>query len=201
MSIDPYEWTIRDPLEETVPDPVVRRRRLSDGRRRAVEASALILLVPGLLVTQWIDDHHQAQNLQPHETVAVVRRGAIGSLGHLQLRLLGRDAKSPPRSATTPAGAVHLTLLLVMRPLDAQGVKDADLVAYSVRDRAGHVWTALGTYGGVGSDTKPQVGVPLQVTVTANVPERLVSSVVLEARRGSLAPVDGRSTRVLRFAH
>jgi hypothetical protein len=59
MSHDPLEWTVRDPLEETSPDPIPRRRRLSDGWRHAIEVVALILLVPGLLAAEWVDGAKQ----------------------------------------------------------------------------------------------------------------------------------------------
>src|SRR4051812_32023168 len=102
MTYDPLEWTVRDPLEETVPDPVERRRRLSDGRRRAVEAVVLVLLVPAFLTAQWIDNAHQARNFpaqskKVQEKVTVVRRGGTGVLGRVRLRLLGRDTTGPLR--------------------------------------------------------------------------------------------------------
>jgi hypothetical protein len=198
MTIDPYEWTVRDPLEETVPDPIVRRPRLSDGWRRAVEVSALLVLVPGLLIAQWLDRGHDNNKSNPPDQVTVVPRGGTGTLGHLRLRLIGRDVTSPLKSATTPAGAVRLRLVIEIRPMDAQGAKVAQFVGYSVRDRAGHVWTAVPSLGG--SDNKPVAGVPMQAIISADLPERLVSSVVLEARQSIGAQ---RPTRVpvLRFAH
>jgi hypothetical protein len=97
MTDDPMEWTIRDPLEETVPDPIERRRRLSTGRRRAIEAVALAVIGPGFLVGQWIDDAHQARGFPPaHERVTVIGRGGNGTLGHVRLRLLGRDPALRP---------------------------------------------------------------------------------------------------------
>jgi hypothetical protein len=202
MTIDPYEWTVRDPLEETVPDAVVRRKRLSDGWRRALEASALIVLAPGLLIAQWLDRGHDNDKAQPPEQVTVVPRGGTGTLGHLRIRLLGRDVTAPVKSATTPAGAVQLRLVIEVRPMDAQAAKVAQFVAYSVRDRAGHVWSASSLLPNSGSSTddKPAPGVPLSATVTANVPERLVSSVVLEARQATMGMARGRP-QVLRFAH
>jgi hypothetical protein len=198
MTIDPYEWTVRDPLEETVPDPVVRPQRLSDGWRRTLEASALLVLVPGLLIAQWLDRGHNNDISKPPDQVTVVPRGGTGTLGHLRMRMFGRDVSGPPRSATTPAGAVQLRLVLEVRPMDAQGAKVAQFVAYSVRDRAGHVWTAFPLLGD--PDNKPAAGVPMQVIVTANLPERLVSSVVLEARQSTGAARPARP-QVLRFAH
>lgn len=198
MTYDPYEWTIRDPLEETVPDPIPRRKRLSGGRRRAIEVAALVLLIPGLIAAEWIDNDHQARQWQTHERVTVVRRGATGTLGHVRLRLLGRDTTGKPASEGAPAGAVNLKLVVVVRPLDAQGVKDVDAVGYTLRDRTGHVWSAAGSSD---PDQKPQAGVDGQVTVTAMVPGRLVNSVVLEARPGGLTRKGPGPTPVLRFAH
>ena len=198
MNLDPYETTARDPLEETVPDPIERKKRLSPGLRRAVEACALLVMLPGLLVARWIDDSDQALQWQPREHVTVVRRGGTGTLGHTQWRFIGRDATVALRSRTTPAGAVKLTLLLEVRALDAQGVKDANEISYQVRDRAGHIWTGTDE---TGADDLV-VGARTPVTVTATVPERLVSSVVLEAgqdpfaRRRREAPVE-----LLLFAH
>jgi hypothetical protein len=207
MTYDPLEWTVRDPLEDTVPDPVERRPRLSDGRRRAIEAAALALLVPGLLVAQWIDDSHQARHFRAQgapgpEKVTVVSRGGTGTLGRVRLRLLGRDTTGPPRDTTTPAGAVNLKLVVQVRPLDARHAKDdVDGLAYSVRDRGGHVWSAGGTYD---RDRPPAAGAETQVTVTATVPERLASAVVLEVRPSELeqGQAQGKGPApVLRFAH
>ena len=199
MTYDPLEWTVRDPLEDTVPDPVPRRKRLSDGRRRAIEVAALLLLIPALLATEWIDDDHQARNWQTHERVTVVRRGGIATLGHVRLRLLGRDTTGSTTREATPSGAVTLKLVVVVRPLDAQGVKDVDRVDYTVRDRAGHVWSAGGSSD---PDVKPQVGTDGQVTVTAQVPGNLINTVVLEARPGGLLSQKAPGpTPVLRFAH
>jgi hypothetical protein len=198
MTYDPLEWTVRDPLEETVPDPVPRRRRLSDGRRRAVEVTALLLLAPGLLAAQWIDNVHQTRQWQTHERVTVVRRGGTGTLGRIQLRLLGRDVTGALKGATTPAGAVSLKLVVAARPLDAQGVKGINTLGFTVRDRAGHVWSASGSSD---RDRTPAVGADTQLTVTTSVPERLVSSVVLEVRPGALGQKRADPTPVLRFAH
>lgn len=198
MSHDPLEWTIRDPLEETSPDPIPRRRRLSDGWRHAIEVVALILLVPGLLAAEWVDGSKQSRQWQTKERVTVVRRGGTGTVGHVRLRLLGRDTTGALKSSTTPAGAVSLKLVVTARPLDAQGVKGIDILGFTVRDRAGHVWTAFGT---TDRDRTKAVGTDTEVTVTATVPERLVSSVVLEARPGGLASKGPGATPVLRFAH
>jgi hypothetical protein len=198
MTYDPLEWTVRDPLEETVPDPIPRRKRLSDGRRRALEVGALVLVVPGFLTAEWIDNDHQARQWQTHERVTVVRQGGTGTLGHVRLRLLGRDTTGKPSSEGAPAGSVQLKLVVVVRPLDAQGVKDVDTVGYTVRDRAGHVWSAGGSPD---PDLKPRAGADSQVTVLAMVPGHLVNSVVLEARPGGLAQKGPGPTPVLRFAH
>jgi hypothetical protein len=198
MTYDPMEWTVRDPLEETVPDPVPRRRRLSGGRRRAVEVTALVLLIPGLLAAQWVDERKQSRQWQVNERVTVVRRGGTGTLGHIQLRLLGRDTTGALRGSTTPAGAVNLKLVVTARPLDAKAVKDLKILGFTVRDRAGHVWSAFGSSD---PERTPAVGADTQLTVTASVPERLVSSVVLEARPGGLKTQGGPVTPVLRFAH
>jgi hypothetical protein len=198
MSHDPLEWTIRDPLEETSPDPVPRRRRLSDGRRYAIEVIALVLLVPGLLAAEWADGAKQSRQWQTNERVTVVRRGGTGTVGHVRLRLLGRDTTGALKSSTTPAGGVRLKLVVTARPLDAQGVKGIDIIGFTVRDRAGHVWTAFGT---TDRDRTKAVGTDIEVTVTATVPERLVSSVVLEARPGGSASKGPGATPVLRFAH
>jgi hypothetical protein len=205
MTYDPLEWTVRDPLEETVPDPVERRRRLSDGKRRAVEAVALVLLMPAFLTVQWIDDAHQARNFPSQdkkgpEKVTVVRRGGTGVLGRVRLRLLGRDTTGPQRDGATPAGGANLKLVVQVRPLDARHAKDdVDGLMYSVRDHDGHVWSAGGTYD---RDRPPAAGAETQVTVLATVPERLVSAVVLEVRPPP--PEQGprpRTVPVLRFAH
>jgi hypothetical protein len=198
MSYDPLEWTTRDPLEETSPDPVPRRRRLSDGRRYAIEMIALVLLVPGLLATEWADGAKQSRQWQTNERVTVVRRGGTGTVGHVRLRLLGRDTTGALKSSTTPAGAVNLKLVMTARPLDAQGVKGIDTLGFTVRDRAGHVWSA---FGATDRDHTKAVGTDIEVTVTATVPERLVSSVVLEARPGGPASKGPGATPVLRFAH
>ena len=197
MSYDPLEWTVRDPLEETVPDPVEPGRRRS-GRRRAVELVALLVLAPALVATQWVDNRHQSRPYQTRERVTVVRRGGTGTLNGVQLRLLGRDTTGAPRSSGTPAGAVTLKLVLQARPLDAKAAKNVDILGYSVRDRAGHVWSASGS---TDPDRKPQAGVPAQVTVTVAVPGQLVSSVVLEVRPGGLTRHGPAPTPVLRFAH
>src|SRR5262249_16245759 len=119
---DPYESTTRDPrvpgtrdpLEDTVPDalqPVdARARRPEDaaasrakgGRRgrRLIETAALLVLAPGLLAVQWIDDSRQAAHLQPPERGTTVRRGQTGVLGHAEWRMLGRDTTAPTRSST-----------------------------------------------------------------------------------------------------
>jgi hypothetical protein len=197
MTYDPLEWTVRDPLEDTVPDPV-ERGRTSLARRRAVEVAALLLLAPGLLTAQWIDNRHQSRPYQTREQVTVVRRGGTGTLGHIQLRLLGRDTTGAPKTGTTPTGAVSLKLVVQARPLDAKAVKDMDTLGFTMRDRAGHVWSASGA---TDRDQKPAVGAPSQVTITAAVPEHVVSSVVLEIRPGTLARHGPAPTPVLRFAH
>jgi hypothetical protein len=196
MTHDPMEWTVRDPLEETVPDPVGRRRRLSDGRRRAVELVAVLVLVPALLAAEWVDNRHQSRGYQTRERVTVVRRGGTGTIGHLQLRLLGRDTTGSPKSDI--AGAVAVKLVLQARPLDAQAAKDLGAVGFSMRDRAGHVWSA---FGSTDPDNKPVAGTTAQVTVLTDVPARLVNSVVLEARPGMFARKGTAPTPVLRFAH
>ncbi len=199
MTYDPMEWTVRDPLEETVPDPVERGRRLGGGRRRAIEAAALVLLVPGFLTAQWIDNDHQSRQWQTRERVTVVARGGTGALGRVRLRLLGRDGAEAPKSTTAPAGSARLKLIVAAQPLDAQGVKQLPTIGYTVRDRAGHVWSAGGA---TDPARKPAVGTVSQVTVTATVPQGLLSSVVLEARPGGLgAPKGPGPTPVLRFAH
>jgi hypothetical protein len=199
MSYDPMEWTVRDPLEETVPDPVERPRRLRGRRRRAVEATALVLLVPGFLTVQWIDDVHQSRPWQTRERVTVVARGGTGTLGRVRLRMLGRDAATAHPDPGAPAGSVQLKLIIAAQPLDAQGVKQLPAIAYAVRDRAGHVWAAGGL---TDRDVKPAAGVASQVSVLATVPQAVVTSVVLEARPGGQAQ-RGSSTPVpvLRFAH
>jgi hypothetical protein len=191
---DPYEMITRDPLEETAPDPVDRTPRISRARRRAIEVCALIVLAPALLAVGWVDDKHQASHYEPQEHVTVVPHGGTGTLGHLQLKVAGRDATAGTRSSS---GAVVLTLIVELRPLDAQGAKDSQSVTYTVRDRDGHSWSAAGLPSG---DHDPAVGATTQVKVTASVPQRLFSSVVLEARAGTQARAAG-NVRVLRFAH
>jgi hypothetical protein len=198
MTYDPMEWTVRDPLEDTVPDPIERGRRLSDGKRRAVELTALVVLVPGLLATQWIDNQHQGRQYQTRERVTVVPRGGTGTLGHLRLRLLGRDTTGPSKSTGAPAGSARLKLVVNVRPFDAQGVKDVDTLGFTVRDRDGHVWSAAGSPD---RDQKASAGADTQVSVTATVPERVVSAVVLEVRPGGLVRKTSGPTPVLRFAH
>lgn len=206
MTYDPLEWTVRDPLEETVPDPIERRPRLSDGRRRAIEVAALVLLVPGFLTAQWIDDAHQARGLRAPgnpgtEHLTVISRGGTGTLGRVRVRLLGRDTTGRLKDSSTPAEAVNLKLVVQVRPLEARNAKrDVEGLNFTMRDRDGHVWSAAGSYD---RDRPPTVGTETQVTVTATVPERLVSAVVLEVRppqsvstRNGKAPVP-----VLRFAH
>ncbi len=186
--------TTRDPMEETVPDPVGRTPRT--GRKRAIEACALLILAPGMLAVGWVDHSRQARTYTPEEHVTVVPHGGTGTLGRVRLKVAGRDATAP---ATATAGAVTLTLVVEVRPLDAQGAKDSQAVTYSVRDRDGHTWSAGGVPAG-GHD--PVAGVTTQVKVTASVPQRLVSSVVLEARTGGSGLSGGHGqVRVLRFAH
>lgn len=197
MTLDPYEVTARDPLEDTVPDPVVRPPRLTRGQRRAVEAGALLVLLAGLSVVRWIDDVDQVKRVDPPDQVTVVPHGATGTLGHVQYRLAGRDATAAPKSTTAPTGAAKLTLVLNVRPLDAQGVKNAKIVTYDVRDHSGHIWTATGLPD---LDHDPVAGTTAPVTVTAEVPERLLNSVVLEVRQ-RLGQAGRGSMQVLRFAH
>jgi hypothetical protein len=199
MTYDPMEWTMRDPLEETVPDPIERRRRPSSGSRRAIEVAAVVLLVPGFLTVQWIDTDHQSRGSEPEERVTVVRRGATATLDRVRLRLLGRDATESSKSSGAPAGSAHLKLIVDAQPLDAQGVKQLSAIAYTVRDRAGHVWSAGGS---TDPDRDPAVGTVSQVSVTATVPAGLVNSVVLEARPGGLTTrKPSGPAPVLRFAH
>src|SRR5256885_6576136 len=136
-----YETTTPDPLESTAPDPV--RRRMPAGRRRAIEAWALAVLVPAVLVTYWIDGRHLGRGFDPPERVTVVPRGAAATIGHTRWRMLGRVAKGDPLS-TPPPGSAQLTLLLQVNVLDAQGVKDATNVSFQVRDGDGHIWDAEG---------------------------------------------------------
>jgi hypothetical protein len=189
-----------DPLETTVPDLVMRpRRRLSPRRRRMVEAGAFVALAAGYLTAQWIDHVQQASSSWTRpEKVTVVRQGSTGVLGRSQWRMLGRDATAPPRSSLTPAGAVRLTLVLEVRPLDAQGVKDAKAAAYQVRDPQGHIWSALGVLG-IGKD--PIAGSTTRVTVTTDVPVRAASTVLLEVRSGGSDASGKGPIRLLRFAH
>lgn len=201
---DPLEWTVRDPLEDTVPDPVERRRRMSDGTRRALEVAALIVLVPGFLATQWVDDGHQARNYHAQgeyglETLTVVPRGGTATLDRVRLKLLGRDATGAPRDDTMPAGAVRLRLVLQVQPLDADHAKnDVQGLNYTVRDRDGHVWSAGGLYD---TDNPPVAGAAGQVKVLATVPESAVSSVVLEVRPPASERRKAARPPVLRFAH
>ncbi|MCO6011757.1 hypothetical protein NE236_43105 [Actinoallomurus purpureus] len=192
---DPYEATMRDPLEDTAPDPLGRGKRTRGRRRRAVEAVALLVLAPGLIVVRWIDDSHQAAALQPAEHITVVRRGQTGLLGGAQWRVLGRDTTAPEKDATTPAGAVRLKLIVEVRPLDAQGVKNATATEYQLRDGAGHVWTGLP----LGAD--PVAGRTSRIAVTSDIPARLVSSVVLEISQKSSAWTRRSSLHGLVFEH
>ncbi|MEV5704609.1 hypothetical protein [Actinoallomurus sp. NPDC052274] len=190
-----------DPLETTVPDPVMRRRpRLSPGRRRMVEAGAFAVLATAYLVAEWTDHVHQASSTWTRpEKVSVVRFGTPGVLGRAEWRMLGQDGAASAKSRLAPPGAVHLTLLLQVHPLDAQGVKDAKGAAFQVRDPQGHIWTA---YGDVGGGKDPAVGSVTRVTVTTDVPAKAASTVLLEVRAN--APAGGRKTgpiRILRFAH
>ncbi|GAA4640838.1 hypothetical protein GCM10023196_107770 [Actinoallomurus vinaceus] len=207
---DSYEHTVRDPrppgtrdpLEDTVPDVLqpmgeeVAASRAKGGRRgrRLIEAAALLVLAPGLLVVQWVDDSHQAANMQPPERGTTVRRGQTGVLGHAQWRLLGRDTTVPARSSTTPAGAVHIKLILQVRPLDAQGVKNAKTTGYRLRDGAGHEWTGVP----IGPD--PVAGRTTQMAVTSDVPAALVNSVLLAIWQKSTTET-GSSLHGLVFAH
>jgi hypothetical protein len=190
-----------DPLETTAPDPVARRRpRLSPVRRRMLEAGALVVLASAYLFADWTDHVHQASATWTRpEKVGVVRFGATGVLGRAEWRMLGRDGAAPSAGDLTPAGAVHLTLLLQVRALDAQGVKDAKSAAYQVRDPQGHIWTAYGSFAG---DKDPAAGKVTRVTVTTDVPRQAASTVLLEVRAD--APTPGKKpgpVRVLRFAH
>jgi hypothetical protein len=196
-----YEMTMPDPLETTVPDPVgPREPRLTRRQRRALEAGALVVLVPALLGVQWLDDtSHMSPGWKQQQDVAVVRRGGTGALGRSRWRLLGRDTHTPLKSGTTPSGAVRLTLVLEVRALDAQGVKDAKNAGYQVRDREGHIWSAFGEFAG---DHDLTTGATVRVTVTANVPEKVVSRIVLEVRSDSAFGGQGTGRHhLLRFAH
>ncbi len=143
-----------------------------------MEAVALAVLLPGLVTVQWLDDAHQVGG---QDTTTTVPWGATATLGHTQWRLLGRV---PDGGRSFTPGAVTVRLLLQVRPMDAQGAKQADPanVGFRLRDRAGHIWTA-GTDGG--SDTEPAAGQTTQITVTGDVPARLAGSVVLEMHLGS----------------
>jgi hypothetical protein len=191
-----YEMTAPDPLETTVPDPV--RRRMSDARRRAIEVCALVCLLPALVVAHWIDGSRLGHSFEPPDRFTVVPRGGTVAIGHSRWRLLGRDAKAGMRFSTTPPGSLRLTLILQVRVLDAQGVKDATNVTYQVRDRQGHVWSALGSFPDA---EDPPAGATVPVTVTANVPPNLISRVVLEVRVAALGARKKGHLRVLRFAH
>ncbi len=192
MMFDPLEMTRRDPLEETVPDPPLPR--IGAGRRRAMEAAALAVLAPALLAVGWVDHRHQAAAYEPREAVTLVARGMSGTLGHVQLRLAGRDATAATTSST---GAARLSLVVEVKPLDAQGVKAAQYIAYTVRDRAGHTWSAFGV-----PPAGQAAGRTFQLKVMATLPPRLLNSVVLEARGGTLARTSAKApAQVLRFAH
>ncbi|WP_433180115.1 hypothetical protein [Actinoallomurus sp. CA-150999] len=208
---DPHEFTVRDPraprtrdpLEDTVPDvlqalaseeAVASRAKGGRRGRRLIEAAVLLALAPGLLAVQWVDDSHQARNIQPPERDTTVRLGQTGVLGHAQWRMLGRDTATPARDSTTPAGAVHIKLILQVRPLDAQGVKDVQATAYRLRDGAGHEWTGAP----LGPD--PVAGRTAQIAVTSDVPAALVSSVLLAISQKSRTQT-GQSLNGLVFAH
>lgn len=192
---------IPDPLERTVPDSVPgRRTALSPRRRRIVEAGVLVVLASGYLTAQWIDHVRQASSSWTRpEKVGVVRFGATGVLGRAEWRMLGRDGAAPLRGHLTPAGAVDLTLVLQVRPLDAQGVKDTKSATFQVRDPQGHVWSA---FGDVGEGGDPAVGSVTRVRVTTDVPAKVASTVLLEVRADSVpAGKKAGPIRVLRFAH
>ncbi|MCO5996142.1 hypothetical protein [Actinoallomurus rhizosphaericola] len=183
-----------DPLEETRSDRPRRapRRRLGPRGRRTAEAVALAILLPALIVTQVTDDRHQNAN---RERISTVPRGATVTIDHMQWRLLGRV---PSTGRPTASGAVSLVLLLEVRPLDAQGVKQAEPfnLTFRVRDGKGHQWSA-------GEDdlgaAKPVVGRAAQVKVTAVVPQQVVAAAVLELRAApALQPGPGDWVR---FAH
>ena len=194
MTFDPHEMTTRDPMEETVPDPV-GGRRIGGLRRRVIEACALLVLAPTLLVVDWVDHERQAVHYEPKEIVTLVPRGAAGKLGQIQVRLAGRDATAQTAASN---GAARLTLVVEVRPLDAQAAKDARFLAYSVRDRAGHTWSAAGLPTG-GRD--PVAGQTAQVKVSASVPPSSLNAVVLEVRGGGASARTPGKVRVLRFAH
>jgi hypothetical protein len=198
MSMTP----IPDPLEITVPDPYeARRRRLSPGRRRMVEAVVFVVLASAYLTVEWTDRVEQASSSWTRsEKVTVVRLGATGRLGRADWRMLGRDATSPLRARLTPAGAVHLTLVVEVRPLDAQGVKDVKAATYRVRDAQGHIWSAFGSPAG---EKDPVAGSVERVTVTTDVPEKAASTVLLEGVLANSATPGKKPgpVRVLRFAH
>ncbi|MEV0409130.1 hypothetical protein [Actinoallomurus sp. NPDC050550] len=213
---DPYEFTVRDrrapgtrdPLEDTVPDALqlvgsgarpseeamAPRAKGGRRRRRLIEAAVLLALAPALLAVQWIDDSHQAANIQPPERDTTVRLGQTGVLGHAQWRMLGRDTTTPATDSTTPAGAVHIKLILQVRPLDAQGVKNVQATGYRLRDGAGHEWTGAP----LGPD--PVAGRTTQMAITSDVPGALVNSVLLAISQKSRTQT-GQSLNGLVFAH
>jgi hypothetical protein len=179
--------------------PGERRRRLSPAARRLVEAGALLILLPVTLGLHWYDDDHTlGHQLRRDEHVTTVARGASATLGHATWRMIGRQQGGTGRLRSTTPGAEMLVLTLEMRPLDAQGVKDASGsgLAYRIRDREGHVWT--------GAAEVPEglsAGRPVQVKVSAIVPTEKVTSVVLELLPTTVEVKPGTTVPVLRFAH
>lgn len=183
------DFTARDPLEDTQPDPVVRPR-MAPGKRRAIEAISLAVLLPGLLATRWVDNSHIYR--KQGESVTTVSRTATVRLAHSQWRLLGRQAAKDLNG--------NVVLLMTARPLDAQGVKDLSGgygLGFRLRDKAGHVWDVASNLDD--SDNKPAVGTDLPVKVVGRVPDSLVSAVVLELRQSSWSHPS--QSRWYRFAH
>lgn len=183
-----------DPLEETRRDRPrrARRRRLGPRARRTAETVALAVLLPALVVTQWVDDSGQNAT---RERIRTVPRGAAVTIGHVQWRMLGRV---PSTDRPFASGAVSLMLLLEVRPLDAQGVKQAEPynLTFRVRDGEGHEWSAGADASGA---DEPAVGRAAQVKVTAVVPQQVATAAVLELR-ATPAPQPGPGDWV-RFAH
>jgi len=121
--------------------------------------------------------------------------------------LLGRVAKESGGSASSaasnkPAGSATLTLSMGMKALDARGSKEAapGNMRFWIRDRAGNKWSAEAAYIGEIGIKGPPVGKPVPVTVTAEVPERLLTSVVVDVAQAGPSRPKG-PVRVLRFAH
>jgi len=183
------------------------RRRLTTRQRRIAEGLALLLLIPLTLTVQWVDRVRQIEvNLEPAEQINVVPRGRTGTLGHARWVMAGRVNKplAKPDGEGLPNDATEITLSIGMKVLDPRGTKEAGSsnMKFRLVDRAGHQWSADADYevDDFKQATAPPVGKIIPITVTAELPRRVINEVVLDVTQSGVHRPKG-PVRILRFAH